>query len=86
MRRATWGALAALGAGIMLWVGVFAYSEIARSQGEVWGSLDDPGAVLGFTSLWVMGISFVLVIGLVAAQVIQDVVRRLAVRTRSAHD
>ena len=70
----------------MLWIGVFAYSEIARSQGEGQGSLDDPGAVLGFTSLWVMGISLVLVIGLVTAQVIQDVVRRLALRTRSAHD
>ncbi|MBX0302000.1 hypothetical protein K2F54_18725 [Cryobacterium sp. 1639] len=75
MKRWIAAAAGLLGLSILTLVGVVAYVNIGRSRGEQWSSLDGPEAVwpavVGFTALWAIPISAIVLLGLVLAAIVR---------------
>lgn len=75
MKRWIAAAASLLGLSILTLVGVVAYVNIGRSRGEHWSSLDGPEAVwpaaVGFTALWAIPISAIVLVGLVLAAIVR---------------
>lgn len=65
---------------IVALLSVYIFTSIGRSQGEEWGSLNGPEsvwpAVVGFSALWLIPISAVVLVLLIAIALVRDIAPR----------